>query len=299
MSSPVPYVNSFGREYIQIWQRVPFGEYFYTPFEKNFLAGPGLQFAKTHPMTPVAIVVAYMVLVFGGQRIMRDRKPFGLINSLALWNFFLSSFSLAGACRTVPHLIHNLLTRDMSASLCTNAAADWGDGATGLWVQLFVFSKVPELVDTAFIVLRKKPLIFLHWYHHITVLAYCWHAYATLAPQALYFVAMNYSVHAVMYGYYCLMALRMKPKWLPPIVITLMQLSQMVVGTAVQIASMVKYYTADEPGGAACPVNKENMIAGGIMYASYFALFFKFMIERFVLDPRKKAQAKKLADKVA
>ena len=77
----------------------------------------------------------------------------------------------------------------------------------------------------------------------------------------------------------------------------------MVVGVAVQISSMVQYYTADEPGGASCPVNKENMIAGGLMYASYFALFFQFMVERFVLMfvlmPRRKAAAKKLVDEVA
>lgn len=43
--------------------------------------------------------------------------------------------------------------------------------------------QVPELVDTLFIVLRKKPLIFLHWYHHITVLLFCWHAFATLSAR--------------------------------------------------------------------------------------------------------------------
>ena len=54
--------------------------------------------------------------------------------------------------------------------------------------MLFIYSKVPELVDTAFVVLRKKPLIFLHWYHHVTVLLYCWHSYYTLSSAGLYFV---------------------------------------------------------------------------------------------------------------
>jgi len=41
----------------------------------------------------------------------------------------------------------------------------------------FCFSKLPELIDTVFIVLRKQPLIFLHWYHHASVLIYCWFSY--------------------------------------------------------------------------------------------------------------------------
>ena len=288
-----PYVNSFGKEYVQFFQRIPLGEYLYTSYEKNFLAGPGITWVKAHPWTPSLICVAYLALVFGGQRVMRDRKPFKLVDALALWNFSLSLFSFVGAYRTVPHLLHNVMSRSFESTICTAAADDWGDGATGLWVQLFIFSKVPELVDTAFIVLRKKPLIFLHWYHHVTVLLYCFHAYKTEAPQALYFVAMNYTVHAVMYGYYCLMALRMKPKWLPPIVITFMQLSQMVVGVGVQIASMIKH--AYSPS---CPTNFENVVAGGVMYASYFGLFFKFLVERFFLTPppqaRNEAAVKKL-----
>ena len=64
------------------------------------------------------------------------------------------------------------------------------------WMALFIYSKIPELFDTFFIVARQSPLIFLHWYHHLTVLLYCWHSYATEAPHALYFVAMNFCCHA-------------------------------------------------------------------------------------------------------
>ena len=37
------------------------------------------------------------------------------------------------------------------------------DRVAGYWTFMFVMSKVPELGDTIFIVLRKQPLIFLHW----------------------------------------------------------------------------------------------------------------------------------------
>ena len=189
------------------------------------------------------------------------------------------------------------MSKSITETLCTPLTNDWGDGVTGFWVILFVFSKIPELVDTAFIVARNKPLIFLNWYHRVTVLLYCFHAHGTEAPQALYFVAMNYSVHALMYGYYCLVALCMKPKWPPPIVITSMQLLQMVVGVAVQVASMIKYARDDAANGA-CPLNGATAAACTAMYASCFVLFFKFMVDRFVLSPRN-ARQKKRVEKVA
>ncbi len=55
-------------------------------------------------------------------------------------------------------------------------------------------TQVPELFDTFFIVARKSKLIFLHWYHHVTVLLYCWHSFATRSSAGLFFVAMNYGV---------------------------------------------------------------------------------------------------------
>ena len=201
----------------------------------------------------------------------------------------MSIFSFLGAMRTVPELLYRLGTASsFMETISTNPSTSWGEGATGLWVQLFIFSKIPELIDTFFIVARQRPLIFLHWYHHVTVLLYCWHSYATEAPQALYFVAMNYSVHAIMYGYYCLMALKMKPKWLPPVIITVAQISQMIVGVAVQLAASYRYLTEGSGAPGTGMVNGSNVLWGGLMYGSYFALFTKFAVERYCEKPAKK-----------
>jgi hypothetical protein len=45
----------------------------------------------------------------------------------------------------------------------------------GFWSLMFGYSKVIELGDTLFIVLRKRPLVFLHYYHHAAVLIYTSH----------------------------------------------------------------------------------------------------------------------------
>jgi hypothetical protein len=39
---------------------------------------------------------------------------------------------------------------------------------------MFAWSKVAELGDTLFLVLRKREVIFLHWYHHASVIALTW-----------------------------------------------------------------------------------------------------------------------------
>jgi elongation of very long chain fatty acids protein 6 len=175
-------------------------------------------------------------------------------------------------------LLGTILTHSFEETVCTAPAApgSWGVGPTGFWVMLFIFSKLPELVDTVFIVLRKRPLIFLHWYHHVTVLLFCWSAYSSMAGSGLYFVAMNYAVHALMYGYYCLQALNMCPKSFPTVLITMSQIAQMFVGTGVCISSW--YFMLK---GRTCHNEISNLIAGALMYGSYLYLFTEFALRRF------------------
>lgn len=229
----------------------------------------------------LAICGVYFVLCFAGRAFMEKRKPFDLRIPLALWNLLLAVFSFIGSLRTLPFLANTVYQRGVYHSVCAPPTPHYGHGPVGLWVTLFIFSKVPELFDTAFIVLRKKPLIFLHWYHHITVLLFCWHAFGSLSASGLYFVAINYSVHAVMYFYYFLTALGFRPRWAR--FVTTIQLSQMVVGMVVCMLNV--YYMRI---GSPCSVDHENLKWGIIMYSSYFALFLKFFIERYMVPGRPK-----------
>ena len=99
---------------------------------------------------------------------------------------------------------------EVSRNVCKSAHV--GFGLEPSLASTF-FVKVPELFDTVFLVLKKKPVIFLHWHHHITVLLCRWNSYVTESAAAIYFVAMNYSVHAVMYFYF-FMAI-VPYKWFP------------------------------------------------------------------------------------
>jgi len=200
---------------------------------------------------------------------------------LALWNLFLSVFSFIGMSRVVPHTFMMMYTMTLEQQICTSPEFSYGDGAAGLWVMLFCVSKVFELIDTFFIVVRKKPLMFLHWYHHVTVLLYTWFSYSKRNP-GVYFVAMNYSVHAFMYGYYFLMAMNWLPKWFNPIYLTIAQISQMFWGVTCTVLAW-QYKKADEMG---CGVVTEMLIWCGLMYSTYFYLFIEFAVHRFIFKPK-------------
>lgn len=283
------WVNERGEHFSQLIDFVPSLRPLYSEYEINYNTVPWHNKTVELWWLPIVTVAGYLVMCVAGPKVMAKQKPMNLKYTLAAWNFFLSAFSWAGALRTVPHILYMVFTRPHIDTICGPPAEEWGCGSTGLWVQLFIFSKIPELGDTVFLVLRQKPIIFLHWYHHITVLLYCWHSYSTEAAQALYFIAMNYSVHAIMYGYYGLTGLGIRPKWMKPWYITVAQLSQMFVGVAVQVSAMMAYSS-----GRTCAVNYWNLVAGAVMYGSYFALFLKFAVERFILPQKKQpAQASK------
>ena len=90
---------------------------------------------------------------------------------------------------------------------------------------------------------------------------------------------MNYTVHAVMYGYYFLMGVKMRPKWFNPMIVTFMQLSQMFIG--VGVTALAYYYYINPIEGQTCHIEKKYNVAAFTMYGSYFCLFAHFFFTRY------------------
>ena len=105
------------------------------------------------------ITAAYVVVIFGIQFYMRDRKPLQLTLSLRLWNLWLAVFSIAGSLVTSYGLLREINQYGLVSSY--TRCRDFFEGTVGLWTFWFCISKFAELGDTIFIVLRKKPLMFL------------------------------------------------------------------------------------------------------------------------------------------
>jgi len=104
------------------------------------------------------------------------------------------------------------------------------------YIMLFCMSKIPEMIDTLWLILGKKKVIFLHWFHHSSVMWFCWLAWTYIVPMGLFFALMNLSVHSIMYAWYALaaadrwLAVGLKPKKLFSQCVTTLQILQMLSG---------------------------------------------------------------------
>lgn len=122
-----------------------------------------------------------------------------------------------------------------------------------------------------FIVLRKKKLIFLHWYHHTTALIITWYAYKDMVAGGGWLGVLNYSVHAIMYSYYAVRAAGFQLSRLIAITITLIQMLQMLIYVVINI--FIFYWKEDK----VCHTTWTMLFLSFIIYTSLLILFCNFL----------------------
>ncbi|KAJ3643351.1 hypothetical protein Zmor_026068 [Zophobas morio] len=159
------------------------------------------------PVITILIVYFYFVLILG-PKLMENRQPFDLKGVLIGYNFYQVIFSLwlcsqALTVKSALPIFFNSTCRNPSQNkdfqIALNSGAWW-----------YFFSKIVELLDTVFFVLRKKQsqVTFLHVYHHSCTMFFSWGYLKFLpGPQGAVIGLLNSFVHVVMYTYYLIAAL--------------------------------------------------------------------------------------------
>ncbi|XP_054912106.1 ELOVL fatty acid elongase 8b [Poeciliopsis prolifica] len=158
------------------------------------------------PVPVTLIVLGYLCVVWAGSRLMKNRKPFELKIVLIVYNFGMVGFSA--------YMFHEFLVTSWLSNyslLCQ--PVDYSNRPLALRMARvcwwFFFSKIIELLDTLFFILRKKnsQLSFLHVYHHGSMILNWWAGVKYVAGGQSFFIGLvNTFVHIIMYTYYGLSA---------------------------------------------------------------------------------------------
>lgn len=170
------------------------------------------------PVFVGATVITYLTITLSLHRfpLLPNLLPSALRLITAAHNLILCLLSLVMAIGCTLSALHQTPPNQPTWAICFPAGRTPPRGPTFFWAHVFYFSKIFEFVDTLLVLVsgsRSRRLSFLHVYHHAVVVVMC---YVWLASsQSLFPVALvtNATVHVVMYAYYLLCAVGIRPRW--------------------------------------------------------------------------------------
>jgi hypothetical protein len=157
------------------------------------------------PSIILTLVGTYLYFVLSlGPKLMSKHEPFKLNKLLLFYNLAMAGVNLW-------LFIQGLLVSNYGLDTlgCGKFGGDIRKSPRrGIFLgYLFFLTKLIELLDTVFFVLRKKKeqVTFLHVFHHSIVPIFCWIG-IKLAPGGPngFFPLVNSFIHVIMYSYYAL-----------------------------------------------------------------------------------------------
>lgn len=160
-------------------------------------------FLRGGPTIILTIVGIYLYFVlYLGPRLMAKHESFKLNKLLLIYNLSMASANLWIFIQGLWVSNYGLDTLG-----CQKFGGDIKQSPKrGIYLgYLFFLTKLIELLDTVFFILRKKnsQITFLHVFHHSFVPVFCWVA-LKLAPGVAngFFPLINSCIHVIMYFYY-------------------------------------------------------------------------------------------------
>ncbi|KAF9113718.1 hypothetical protein BGX27_000932 [Mortierella sp. AM989] len=263
----------------------PFGikldDYFIQAYE--LVTGkPADSFVFQEGVTPLSTqnevamwTITYFIIIFGGRQIMKTQKAFKLKYFFILHNFLLTIVSGALLLLFIENLTPILARNGLFYSICDEGA--WTQRLELLYYLNYLV-KYWELVDTVFLVLKKKPLEFLHYFHHSMTMVLCFvqlggHTSVSWVP-----ITLNLTVHVMMYYYYMRSAAGVRIWWKQ--YLTTLQIVQFVLDLGIIYFCTYTYfaytYYPSAPNFGTCAGTESAALFGCGLLSSYLLLFINF-----------------------
>jgi len=234
---------------------------------------------------PALTTVLYLGIIFVGQKVMANRapldetcKPYMLVYNL--YQTVFNSWWVVAVVMEVYELGYPLFHLPLTLK------AEQFD--LGFLIWLHYQNKYLEMLDTVFMVLRKKTkqVSFLHCYHHV-LLMWAWFAVCRFGcgGEAWFGAFMNSIIHVLMYGYYFLSTVKVPVPWKR--YLTQLQMLQFVVCL---LHTLNCYYTNIYPRNL-CYIEIWVMVNMLYLFNRFYQQAYKEKMAK------KKAAAKKAAEK--
>ncbi|KAI8058023.1 fatty acid elongase [Syncephalis plumigaleata] len=240
----------------------------------------------------ILVGVGYLAVIFGIQAMMRNREPISFPLLSRLHNLALSVGSAVLLALILEQAVPMVLTKGFGWAICEQDA--WTSRLELLYYINYLF-KYYELLDTLLLAFKKKPLEFLHYFHHSQTMLLCYVQLIYGVTVSWFPIAINLGVHVVMYYYFYLASRGIRVWWKK--YITTMQITQFVVDLMVVYTCMYNYYVSRHfsflPHTRRCDGFAS---VGGLTAASlltiYLGLFVQMYRDTYIRGTRKRETTK-------
>lgn len=224
----------------------------------------------------ISAIVAYYFIITVGQVIFKKLNPLKLNFLFQLHNFGLTAISLILDLLLFEQVLPNVYYNGFLHGIC--APESWHQKVVVIYYLNYLVKYI-EFIDTFFLVIKKKKIIFLHSYHHGATALLCFVQLNGETSVSWVPILLNLSVHVVMYWYYFLAARGIKVWWKR--YVTIFQIVQFVLDLIVVYTSTYTFYAhkfATEyniyiPNLGTCYGTPVAAASGCMILTSYLVLF--------------------------
>lgn len=233
-----------------------------------------------------SIILLYYIVIFLGQWIMKSFSPKKLNAISQIYNLFLSILSGFFLLLLFEQMFPVVWKHGIFYSICDSGS--WTQQVVTIYYINYIVKYI-ELMDTVFLFLKKKPLKFLHCYHHGATVFLCFtqligHTSVSYVP-----IFLNLGVHVVMYYYYFLSARGIKVWWKQWV--TRIQIIQFIFDLLfVYFATYTHFayqYFSYFPVLGDCFGKEYAALIGCFLLSSYLFLFIGFYVATYTSKDKK------------